>query len=63
MRISKVKAKSLREGDQIVVTVERVMGVQGRKPRDGAPLMKIQFDDGTTEVLREDQQVSVLRSR
>jgi hypothetical protein len=63
MRISKIKAKSVREGDQIVVTVERVMGVQGRKPRDGAPLMKIQFDDGTVEVLREDQQVSVLRSR
>lgn len=62
MRISKIKAKSLRGGDQIIVTVARVMGVQGRKPRSGAPLMKIEYDDGTTEVVREDQQLNVLRS-
>lgn len=29
VRISKVRAKSLREGDQIVVTVSRVMGDAG----------------------------------
>lgn len=63
MRISKIKASNLREGDQVVVTVARVMGMQGRKPRDGAPLMKIEYDDGTTEVVREDDQLRVLRTR
>lgn len=62
MRLSRVKAKNLREGDKVVVTVARVMGVQGRKPRDGAPLMKLEFEDGTFEVRREDQQVDVLRT-
>jgi len=57
----KVRAKRLREGDQIVVTVARVMGMQGRKPRDGAPLMRIELDDGTTWTLREDEQLPVLR--
>lgn len=63
MRISTIKAKSVREGDDIVVTVARVMGVQGRKPRGGAPLMKLEYDDGTTEVLREDQVLRVLRAK
>lgn len=62
MRISRIKARNLREGDKIVVTVTRVMGVQGRKPRDGAPLMKLEYEDGTTEVLREDQPIEVLRT-
>ena len=61
MRISRVKAKNLVEGDRIVVTVARVMGVQGRKPRDLAPLMRLEYEDGTSEVLREDDQVEVLR--
>ena len=61
MRLSRIKARNVREGDKVVVTVARVMGVQGRKPRDGAPLMKLEYDDGTSEVLREDQQVEVLR--
>jgi hypothetical protein len=61
MRITRVKAKNLREGDDIVVTVSRVMGMQGRKPRDGAPLMRLEYDDGTTEVLREDDTIRVLR--
>jgi hypothetical protein len=61
VRISRVKAKSLREGDKIVVTVARVMGMQGRKPRSGAPLLKLEYEDGTTEALREDDVVEVLR--
>ena len=62
MRISKIKASNLREGDQVVVTIARVMGMQGRKPRDGAPLMKIEYEDGTTEIVREDQQLRIVRS-
>lgn len=62
MRVQRVQAKRLREGDRVVVTVSRVLGVQGRKPSDGsAPLMKLEFEDGTVETLREDAQVEVLR--
>lgn len=62
MRISKTKARRLKPGDEIVVRVARVMGMQGRKPSDGsAALMKIEYDDGSTEVLREDHVVEVLR--
>lgn len=61
MRISRVKAKSLREGDKIVVTVARVMGMQGRKPSTGSPLMKLEYEDGTSEALREDDIVEVIR--
>ena len=61
MRVLKVRAKRLREGDQIVVTVARVMGMQGRKPRDGAPLMRIELEDGSSWTLREDEQLPVLR--
>jgi len=61
MRIARVKAKNLREGDQIVVTVSRVMGMQGRKPRTGSPLLKLEYEDGTTESMREDDVVEVLR--
>ena len=61
MRLSNIKAANVREGDKIVVTVARVMGVQGRKPRDGAPLMKLEYEDGTTELLRQDQNVVVVR--
>ena len=51
----------MREGDRIVVIVGRVLGMQGRKPSSGAPLMKIELDDGTTAVLREDAYMRVLR--
>jgi hypothetical protein len=61
MKVTRIKASKVREGDKIVVTVARVMGVQGRKPRDSAPLLKLEYEDGTTELLREDQQVAVLR--
>ena len=61
MKLSNIKAANVREGDKIVVTVARVMGVQGRKPRDGAPLMKLEYEDGTTELLRQDQKVVVVR--
>jgi hypothetical protein len=61
MRISRVKAKNVREGDKIVVTVARVMGVQGRKPQSGSPLMKLEYEDGSTETIREDDALEVLR--
>ena len=61
MRTARVKARNVREGDKVVSTVARVLGVQGRKPRTGSPLMKFEFEDGTTETLREDDTVEVLR--
>lgn len=62
MRVSKTKAKRLKAGDEVVVKVARVLGMQGRKPSDGsAPLMKVEYEDGSTEVLREDQDIQVLR--
>lgn len=62
LRISRVKAKNLKEGDKIVMTVSRVMGMQGRKPANGAPLLKLEYDDGSTETFREDDVVDVLRA-
>lgn len=61
MRLTRIKVKSLREGDKVVVTVARVLGVRGRKPTSGAPLMKLEYEDGTTETIREDETVEVLR--
>jgi hypothetical protein len=61
MRLTRIKAKNLREGDKVVVTVARVMGVRGRKPASGAPLMQLEYEDGTTETIREDEAVEVLR--
>jgi hypothetical protein len=61
MRVARTKASKIREGDQVVFTVARVLGVQGRKPTGGAPLMKLEFEDGTVEVLREDEIVQVIR--
>jgi hypothetical protein len=61
MRIARIKARNLQEGDKVVATVSRVMGVQGRKPTSGSPLMKLEYEDGTTETLREDDTVEVLR--
>jgi hypothetical protein len=63
MRIRKTTAGRLREGDQVVVTVRRVLGMQGRKPKEGAPLLKVEYEDGTTEVMREDQPTRVLDGR
>jgi hypothetical protein len=62
MRLSRIRARNIREGDQVVVTVARVLGVRGRKPRNGAPLMMLEYEDGSTELIREDQHVDVLRS-
>jgi hypothetical protein len=61
MRIGNTRAGRLREGDQVVVTVRRVLGMQGRKPREGAPLMRVEYSDGSSEVMREDQPVQVVR--
>jgi hypothetical protein len=61
VRFSKIRARSVKEGDQVVVTVARVLGMQGRKPSQGAPLMKIEFEDGTTWSVREDEQLRVVR--
>ena len=61
MRVSRVKAKNIREGDKIVVTVARVMGMQGRKPSSRSPLLRLEYEDGTTEAMREDDVVEVLR--
>lgn len=44
-----------------MVTVARVMGVRGRKPQSGSPLMQLEYADGTTETLREDDPIEVLR--
>ena len=44
-----------------MVTVARVLGVQGRKPRSGSPLMRLVYEDGTTETFREDHTIEVLR--
>jgi len=61
MRITRIKARNIHEGDQVVVTVARVMGVQGRKPKSGSPLMKLEYEDGTTETIREDDSIQVIR--
>jgi len=61
MRLSRVQARNLREGDKLVVTVERVLGVQGRKPRYAAPLMRLCLSDGWELVVREDERLEVLR--
>lgn len=59
-------AKRLRPGDVILNgesgTVRRTLGVQGRKPKTGAPLMRIEFFSGDTIRVREDHPVRVARS-
>ncbi len=56
-------AKRLRPGDVVVDgetrTVRRTLGVQGRKPKTGAALMKIEFLDGEVIRVREDRPVRV----
>ncbi len=53
----------LRPGDTVLNgsarTVARTMGVQGRKPANGAPLMRIVFDDGEILTVREDTPVRI----
>lgn len=61
MRLTRIKARNIREDDKVVVTVARVMGVRGRKPATGAPLMQLEYEDGTTETIREDEALEVLR--
>jgi hypothetical protein len=56
-------AKRLRPGDVVIdgvaKTVGRTLGVQGRKPKAGAPLMRIEFLDGESVRLREDQPLRI----
>lgn len=65
MRGVLIPAKRLRSGDVLLngheSVVERTMGKQGRKPRDGrAPLMRVVLDDSIID-LREDEAVRVKR--
>jgi hypothetical protein len=53
MRVARVAAKNIKDGDKIVVTVARVMGMQGPKPTNGSPRLKLEYEDGTTEALHE----------
>ena len=61
MRVARTKASKIREGDQVVFRVTRVLGMQGRKPKSGGSLMKLEFEDGSVEVLREDETLDVIR--
>ena len=58
-------AVRLRPGDVLVTEgsrrVQRTMGVQGRKPKDGAPLMRVVLDDGEIIRVREDTPFRILR--
>lgn len=59
-------AKRLQPGDVVLdgdaKTVGRTLGVQGRKPRSAAPLMRIEFVDGETIRVREDQALRIART-
>ena len=59
-------AKRLQPGDVVLSgeakTVERTLGVQGRKPKTGAPLMRIEFVDGETIRVREDKALRIARA-
>ena len=56
-------ARRLQPGDVVIdgesKTVGRTLGVQGRKPRTGAPLMRIEFVDGESIRVREDQPLRI----
>ena len=56
-------AKRLQPGDVVLDgearTVGRTLGVQGRKPKTGAPLMRIEFVGGETVRVREDQALRI----
>ena len=56
-------AKRLQPGDVVIdgesKTVGRTLGVQGRKPKTGAPLMRIEFLGGETVRVREDQPLRI----
>jgi len=60
VRITRIRAKNLKDGDKIVMTVSRVLGMQGRKPATGSPLLKLEYEDGSTEAIREDEVVEVV---
>jgi hypothetical protein len=51
-------ASRLQPGDVVVdgsaKKVRRIMGVQGRKPKNAAPLMRVVFDDDDVATVRED---------
>ena len=59
-------AQRLQPGDVVLngeaKVVGRTLGVQGRKPKTGAPLMRIEFLDGETIRIREDQAVRIARA-
>lgn len=59
-------ANRLRPGDVVhdgdAKTVGRTLGVQGRKPKTGAPLMRIEFLNGETVRVREDQALRITRA-
>lgn len=60
-------ASRLQPGDVVLDggprSVDRTMGVQGRKPKTGAPLMRIVFQDGEILRVREDVALRVLPRR
>ena len=61
MRIARIKARNVHAGDKLGATAARVMGGPGRKPTSASPLRKLDYEYGTTETLREDDTVEVLR--
>lgn len=61
MRLVTTKAKTIKPGDQVVAKVSRVLGAQGRKPANGDPLVKIEFEDGTQYMVRSSEKVHVIK--
>ena len=63
MRGVLIVAARLQPGDVVLndgaKTVQRIMGVQGRKPKNAAPLMRVVFDDNAVATIREDAPVRV----
>lgn len=60
-------AARLKAGDVVLdgeaKLVERTMGMQGRKPKDAAPLMRVVLQDGEVLTVREDAAVRVKPTR
>jgi hypothetical protein len=65
-RGSLTTAKRVRQGDVVIDgaprVVGRTLGVQGRKPKTGAPLMRIEFENGEMIRVREDAPLRVRRT-
>lgn len=61
MELREVRSSEVIEGDLLVFRVRRVLGMQGRKPSKGSALLRIEYEDGTSETFREDQLVTVIR--